>query len=75
METAVLFKSEERFSSFKKTIEDYGIKCIVLDFQSQEWIEFDYSGIDFLIYYPSFKYSSNSPLALYEIQNLNGIHC
>ena len=67
MLNAVLFKSEERFSSFKRTIEEHGVNCIVLDFSTHEWIEYDYSGIDFLIYYPSFKYSSNYPLALYEV--------
>ena len=69
MRTAVLFKSKERFSRFKKTIEDYGVKCIVLDFKTQEWIDFDYGKTDFLIYYPSFKYSSNFPLALHEVYN------
>jgi hypothetical protein len=69
MLTAALFKSEERFLSFKKTIEDLGVRCIVLDFQTHEWIDFDYSSIDFIIYYPSFKYSSNYPLSLYEVHN------
>lgn len=67
MLNAVLFKSEERFSSFKRTLEEHGVNCIVLDFSNHEWIEYDYSAIDFLIYYPSFKYSSNYPLALYEV--------
>lgn len=69
MLTAVLFKSKERFLSFKKTIEDYGVNCIVLDFATYEWIEYDYGNIDFLIYYPSFKYSSNYPLALFEVHD------
>ncbi len=67
MLNAVLFKSQERFLSFKSMMDEYGINCIVLDFSIPEWIEFDYNGIDFLIYYPSFKYSSNYPLALYEV--------
>jgi hypothetical protein len=67
MLNAVLFKSRERFLSFKNTLEDYGVKCIILDFATQEWIEYDYSKTDFVIYYPSFKYSSNYPLALYEV--------
>lgn len=67
MSKAVLFKSEERFSSFKKKLSKYGVNYTILDFESQEWIEFDYSNIDFVIYYPSFKYSSNHPLALQEV--------
>lgn len=73
MLNAILFKSEERFLSFKKKIEELGANCIVLDFATHEWIDFDYSNIDFLIYYPSFKYSSNYPLSLYEVHD-NLIH-
>jgi hypothetical protein len=67
MLNAVLFKSQERFLSFKQTLEDYGVKPVILDFATHEWIEYDYSNIDFVIYYPSFKYSSSYPLALYEV--------
>ena len=67
MITAVLFKSEERFLSFRKTLKEYGVKCVILDFAHHEWIDYDYSNVDFIIYYPSFKYSSNYPLALYEV--------
>jgi len=69
MGRAVLFKSKERFLAFQKAIEDRGIGCIVLDFDSQEWVEYDYSNIDFVIYYPSFKFSSNFPLALYDVSD------
>ncbi len=64
---AVLFRSVERFSSFEKKIREYGIELEILDFNSLEWIDYDYSKIDFLIYYPSFEYSSNHPLALYKV--------
>lgn len=70
---AVLFKSKERFASFRKMLEEYGVDCTFLDFSSQEWIDHDYSDTDFLIYYPSFSYSSNHPLALYEVYD-NLIH-
>ena len=72
---AVLFKSKERFSSFKRTLEEYGVDCTVLDFLTHEWVDYNYSEIDFLIYYPSFNYSSNYPLALDEVyNNLMHIH-
>lgn len=72
---AVLFKSEERFVSFQNKLCESGVDYIILDFESQEWIEFDYSNIDFVIYYPSFKYSSNHPLALHAVyDNLMFIH-
>jgi len=73
MLTAVLFSSIERFISFKKIIEDYGIKCIVMNFSSQEWLEYDYTGVDFVVYYPSFKYTSNHPLSLHEVHD-NLVH-
>ena len=64
---AVLVNSEERFGAFKETLEKYGVTCIVLDFDDQEWVKYDYSDIDLFIYYPSFKYSSNCPFALQEV--------
>jgi len=72
---AVLFKSEERFASFQKKLSEFGIDYTVLDFENHEWIEFDYSDIDFVIYYPYFRYSSNHPLALQEVyDNLTFIY-
>lgn len=67
MSSAVLFKSQERFLAFKSTLEKYGVNVIVLDFARHEWIDYDYSQVDFLIYYPSFTYSSNYPLALQKV--------
>jgi hypothetical protein len=64
---AVLFKSKERFDSFKRTLEGNGVHCIILDFAKHDWIDFDYSNVDFIIYYPSFQYSSNHPLALCDV--------
>jgi glutathione synthase/RimK-type ligase-like ATP-grasp enzyme len=64
---AVLFKSDERFDSFLEKLSQYGIATTVLDFGTQEWTGFDYSDTDLLIYYPSFKFSSNHPLALQEV--------
>lgn len=72
---AVLFKSVERFDAFRKKLEQYGVDCVNLDFEDNGWIDFDYQDIDFIIYYPSFKYSSNHPLALQEVyDNLMFIH-
>jgi len=72
---AVLIKSEERFEAFHKKLAFYGIECTVLDFSRQEWIDFDYSGTDFLIFYPSFEISSNFPVALYKVHdNIMHIH-
>ncbi len=72
---AVLFKSKERFPAFHKKLLENDIEVTVLDFKQQEWITFDYSPIDFLIYHPSFTYSSNHPLALQEVyDNLAFIH-
>jgi len=64
---AVLFKSKERFVAFQRTLEGKGVDCTVLDFARHDWIDFDYRNIDFIIYYPSFSYSANYPLALHEV--------
>ena len=64
---AVLFKSAERFDSFQRKLGEYNVQCTVLDFDRHEWTEFDYSAADILIYYPSFKYSSNHPHALQDV--------
>jgi len=66
---AVLFKSEERFTSFQKKLSEYGVYYTVLNFEKDEWINFDYSNVDIVIYYPTFKYSSNHPLALQEVHD------
>ncbi len=67
MAKAVLFKSEERFDTFAKKLAEHNIECDVLDFGNNSWLDYDFSSADILIYYPTFKFSSNHPLALYEV--------
>jgi len=64
---AILFKSTDRFTAFQKKLLDYHVDTTILDFETHEWIDFDYTDIDIIIYYPSFKYSSNHPLALHDV--------
>jgi len=64
---AVLFKSIERFEAFKSKLEFYRVDYTILDFDGNSWMDFDYSQVDFAIYYPSFEYSSSSPMALYKV--------
>jgi hypothetical protein len=64
---AVLFKSNERFEAFKAKLEYYAVEYTVLDFSRTDWIDFDFSTVDFAIYYPSFENSSSSPMALYKV--------
>jgi hypothetical protein len=64
---AVLFKSSERFIALRRKLEDYDVDVTILDLVKHSWLNFDYNNIDFLIYYPSFKYSSNHPLSLHEV--------
>lgn len=72
---AVLFKSDQRFVSFREKLTEYGVDYAILDFEEHDWLEFDYSDTDFIIYYPCFKYSSSHPLALHEVyDNLMFIH-
>ena len=75
MKKAILFKSKKRFSSFREKLLRYGVEFEILDFSEQEWIEFDYSDVDFVIYFPSFRFTSNHPLSLHEVHdNLMYIH-
>ena len=72
---AVLFKSAERFEAFRKKLEAYDIEYTVLDFDDNGWLDFDFSGIDIAIYYPSFQETSNHPLALSKVSdNLTFLH-
>ena len=64
---AVLFRSDERFSAFKKALISRGVELSILDFNDLDWINYDFSDVDIVIYYSSFKYSSNHPLALQEV--------
>ena len=67
--SAVLFKSIERFDAFKSKLEYYGVSYTVLDFDRNDWVDFDFSKVDFAIYYPSFENSSSSPMALYKVHD------
>lgn len=66
---AVLFKSDERFYAFEKELKRRNIDVIELDFTDPSWIDFDYSDIDFVIYYPSFDFNSTNPLALHSVKD------
>lgn len=72
---AVLFKSEERFHAFHKSLKEAGIEVIIADFEDQNWINIDYKNIDIVVYFSFFNYSSNHPLALQAVyDNLIFIH-
>jgi glutathione synthase/RimK-type ligase-like ATP-grasp enzyme len=72
---AVLFVSARRFEAFRDRLAERGVVTTVLDFDNDDWITYDYSHTDILIYFPAFKFSSNHPQALYEVHdNLAFIH-
>ncbi len=64
---AVLFKSENRFDSFLNKMKYYKIDVTVLDFGESGWVDYDYSDTDIIVYFPTFKFTSNHPLALGEV--------
>ena len=75
MLNAVLFRSEKRFLAFKRKLEEQGVNCTILDFSDPDWVTYDYSNIDIIIYYSAFKYTSNHPQSLPEVHdNLMYIH-
>jgi hypothetical protein len=72
---AVLFKSTRRFQAFHAKLEQYNYEVTVLDFDRHDWIDFDYSRISLIIYFPEFSFSSNHPQALCKVlDNLYYIH-
>lgn len=72
---AVLFKSDERFKAFSRRLVEAGVEVIAADFDNSDWIQIDYKKIDIVIYFSSFKYTSNHPLALQAVHdNLNFIY-
>jgi len=75
MKKAVVFRSSRRFDRFRIKLEEHGVNVTVLDFRSPDWIRYDYTDTQFLIYFPEFTYTSNHPLALNEVHhNLLFIH-
>jgi len=59
-----LFKSDNRFDSFQAKIKEYQLDCQVFDFRDIAWLEADFDSFDIVIYFPTFNFSSNHPLAL-----------
>lgn len=75
MKRVVLFRSTRRFDAFLAELERQSFNVTVLDFDEPEWVTFDYSNIFAVIYFPAFYFSSNHPLALYQVQdNLKHLH-
>ena len=54
----VLFESHRRFEAFQKKLADYRIEYDILRFDSEEWMNYDYSKVDAVIYFPQFEHSS-----------------
>lgn len=72
---AVLFRSQKRFDAFHECLRDSGVDVTVLDFDAQDWVDIDFDGVDIVIYFPSFEFTSNHPQALTRVtDNLMTIH-
>jgi len=63
----VLFKSSNRFDSFLSKMKEFDLEVTVLDLADNDWYKFDFSQVEIVIYFPTFKFSSNHPLALSEV--------
>ena len=75
MYKVVLFKSEHRFEEFRAELERQSFEVVVLDFDLNEWSQFDFNDVFAIVYFPAFSYSSNHPQALYTVKdNLHYIH-
>jgi len=69
MMKVIVFKSNNRFDSFVDELKLRDVEIIVLDFDDSEWVGFDYSDIELVIYYPNFEFSSNYHLSLYKVHD------
>ena len=70
-----LFRSNNRFESFRATLLELGAEVVILDFADESWIEADYYSFDVVIHFPTFRFSSNHPLALrWVYDNLMHLH-
>jgi hypothetical protein len=69
MTKAILFKSDDRFESFKKVLSKHNVDFTILDFDVSDWLQYDFSNVDFIIYFPTFKFSSNHPLSLVNVKD------
>ncbi len=68
---AVLFRSKERFTGVPGDVgRIMGSSVRSLISSPRSGSTMDYSGTDMVIYYPSFLYSSNHPLALYDVYDI-----
>jgi len=64
---AVLFKSSNRFDAFLDKMKELKLDVDVLDFADNDWYEYDFTDVSIVIYFPSFKFTSDHPLALSEV--------
>jgi glutathione synthase/RimK-type ligase-like ATP-grasp enzyme len=72
---AVVFKSQRRAQAFEEQFRKAGVEVVRLDFDSPDWVEYDFQDVDFVVYFPEFQFTSNNPLALYAVyDNLMHIH-
>ncbi len=71
---AILFRSPSRFEAFEEALGKRGIRFDVLSFDDRRWMDYDFGKAGIAIYFPMFRYSSNHPQALWDVQaNLSHI--
>jgi len=72
---AVVFNSLRRADAFEDRFRKSSVEVVRLDFNSPDWVDYDFSSVDFVVYFPEFQFTSNNPLALYVVyDNLMHIH-
>jgi len=70
-----LFDSSRRLTEFQRVLTQHGVSSTLMTFGNSKWVTHDFADTDILIYYPSFEYSSNYPLALHTVKdNLVFLH-
>jgi hypothetical protein len=66
---ALVIRSGRRFSQFTETLNQAGVETHALDLADLEWLQTDFQSFDIVIFYPQFYFSSNSPLALWQVKD------
>jgi hypothetical protein len=65
----LVIRSGRRFNQFIEALQGAGVETHVLDLAELDWLGTDFQSFDIVIFYPQFYFSSNSPLALWQVKD------
>ena len=66
---ALVIRSERRFDRFLQELTSVGVDTLTLDLSEPDWVDYDFSSFDIILFYPQFRFSSSSPFSLWEVKD------